>query len=283
MKISDCITQRTSRRSFDGNALGEEHHRLLKDFITTQTDNPFKVKVRMALVDLKDPVVMVKLGTYGIVSGARTFMVGAVERAESDMECFGYNFERAVLYAQSLGLGTCWLGGTFTRGNFAKVMGVSMYEVVPCISPVGYPREKHSMKESLMRFFAGSQNRRPWPEIFFDHDFFTPLTEEQAGAYKDVLAMVRLAPSSTNKQPWRVVKSRDDGSFHFYVQHAGKAVAGIFGFDLQKVDLGIAMYHFEAVAREKGLAGHWVREKPDIKIPAGQGDTLEYLFSWKVS
>ena len=32
--------------------------------------------------------------------------------------------------------------------------------------------------------------------------------------------------------------------------------------DLQRVDMGIAMCHFELAARERGLAGRWVVEQP---------------------
>ena len=138
------------------------------------------------------------------------------------------------------------------------------------------------MRDTLTRYFAGSRNRKPWPELFFDNGWESSLTEAGAGEYKDVLNLMRLAPSASNKQPWRIVKSSSDNEFHFYVRHAGQAITGIFGFDMQKIDLGIAMYHFEAAAREKGLNGHWVQEKPAVKIPAGQENLLEYLFSWKV-
>jgi hypothetical protein len=279
MTIKECIVERTSQRSYLNIPLRREHRKQLEEFIAQHTDNPFNVNVRMKVVDHKSPAHKVKLGTYGVISGARTFIAGAMERTGNDMEGFGYCFERVVLFAQGLGLGTCWLGGTFSRGAFAQVMDLRENEIVPCVSPVGYPREKRTLRDTFTRYFAGSKNRKPWTEIFFNGNFQTALTAEAAGAYQDVLEMVRLAPSASNKQPWRILRNED--GFNFYLQHAGKALSAIFGFDMQKIDLGIAMYHFEAMAREKGLPGQWKQEPPGIKALDGQEKSLEYLFSWK--
>jgi hypothetical protein len=48
--------------------------------------------------------------------------------------------------------------------------------------------------------------------------------------------------------------------------------------DLQRVDMGIAMCHFELTAREAGLSGEWLRAEPDIEKP----DSLtEYVVTWR--
>ena len=52
---------------------------------------------------------------------------------------------------------------------------------------------------------------------------------------------MRWAPSSVNKQPWRVVM--DGNQAHFY-EKKSKGYVDATGWDLQKVDLGIALYHF---------------------------------------
>jgi nitroreductase len=279
MTIAECIRQRTSQRSYQPTPLRGEHRHLLEDYIAAHTDNPFHVDVRIKLIDLDGPLRATKLGTYGIISGATTFLAGAAKRGPNDMVGFGYCFEQVVLSAQSLGLGTCWLGGTFTRSAFAAAMTLQSSEILPCISPVGYPRKKRTLRDRVMRYFAGSKNRRPWQDIFFDNDFTVALTESQAGKYKPVLEMVRLTPSSTNRQPWRIVKTGN--GFHFYVLHTGKIATKALGFDMQKIDMGIALCHFDAVARELGLAGHWTQEQPALAVPAGQANSLEYLFSWK--
>ena len=48
--------------------------------------------------------------------------------------------------------------------------------------------------------------------------------------------------------------------------------------DLQRMDMGIAMCHFELTAREAGLKGEWVVKEPEIEKPDG---LTEYTVSWK--
>jgi len=49
--------------------------------------------------------------------------------------------------------------------------------------------------------------------------------------------------------------------------------------DLQRVDMGIAMCHFELTARSLGLHGQWTVEDPKLKIAEG----TEYTVSWIVN
>jgi hypothetical protein len=46
---------------------------------------------------------------------------------------------------------------------------------------------------------------------------------------------------------------------------------------MQRLDLGIAMCHFELTAREQGLKGHWMVSEPKLEKP----DALtEYTATW---
>ena len=65
---------------------------------------------------------------------------------------------------------------------------------------------------------------------------------------KTALEAVRLAPSAVNKQPWRVVVT--ENAAHFYEKKDKGYDNGTY--DLQKADLGIALYHFENQCREEG-------------------------------
>jgi len=60
--------------------------------------------------------------------------------------------------------------------------------------------------------------------------------------------MVRIAPSASNKQPWRIVKI--EGAWHFFLERTkGYGDGIIFKLlklaDIQRLDMGIAMCHFE--------------------------------------
>ena len=103
---------------------------------------------------------------------------------------------KLILYATSLELGTCWLGGTFKRSQFAELVALKKDEFIPAVTPIGYSADKRTFIDSAMRRIAGSDNRKPWNELFFDGSFDKPLKQEEAGQYADALEMVRLAPSA---------------------------------------------------------------------------------------
>ena len=212
-----------------------------------------------------------KLGTYGVISGANLYIIGVVDKAEKDEAEFGYLFEKIVLFATAQGLGTCWLGGTFKRSDFEQKAVLAENEYIPIVSPVGIKREKTRLLDIAMRAGAGSNKRKPWNELFFDKNEAAPLTEESAGEYKTVLEMVRLAPSASNKQPWRIVK--DENEYRFYICRTDGY--GMASYDLQKNDLGIAMCHFELAAKELGLKGAWVKIAPENKQ-----NEWEYVTTW---
>jgi hypothetical protein len=47
--------------------------------------------------------------------------------------------------------------------------------------------------------------------------------------------------------------------------------------DLQRLDMGIALCHFELTARQMGLAGQWAIDDPLKPVPGSQP---EYIASW---
>ena len=127
--------------------------------------------------------------------------------------------------------------------------------MMPCVSPLGYPAKKMSVRETLMRKGVKAGERKNDAEMFFDGDFSAPLTaaDEKIQA---ALEMVRLAPSAVNRQPWRVV--RIGSAYHFYLRHAKGYVSEATG-DLQKVDMGIALCHFMS-----GVEGKLLLEDPGL-------------------
>ena len=272
--ITDIIKERISIRSYKPQPLDDSLRTQLNNFIN-ELSGPFSAKVRFILVDSdklqKDNI---KLGTYGVISGASTFIISAVDNGDMNFEELGYEFEKLVLFAQSIGLGTCWLGGTFKKGEFAKAIQLKEDEILPTVSPIGYQSESKKILSSFIRFAAGSKNRKNWEEMFFNGNFNTKLSNEEAGEYLLPLEMTRLSPSASNKQPWRIVK--DGNNYHFYLSHT-KGYAKALGFDMQRIDIGIAMCHFELTSKELGLNGKWMKTKPSIKA---QEENIEYIISW---
>jgi hypothetical protein len=220
------------------------------------------------------------LGTYGFIKGAAGFIAGAVQHSPKDMEDYGYLMECIILYATDLGLGTCWLGGTFHKSNFAQKIVATEKEIVPAVTPVGYPTETRSTRDRVIRWGAGSKTRKPREELFFLESFDIPINDTDAGDYAVPLEMVRLGPSASNKQPWRIVKEKEKPIFHFYLQRSKgyeRNMKPLKAVDLQRLDMGIAMCHFELTALDLGLKGKWKKlTPPDFPLP----ERTEYIVSW---
>ena len=281
--IIEIIRQRSSWRKYEATPLRVEDRRRLDDYLPSLPPAPFTGLCRFRIVEAfkSDPAQARRLGTYGSIHGATTFIVGAVTRGHRDLELYGFQMENIILFATSLGLGTCWLGGTFNRSGFGQLIGIQDGETIPAVSPVGYAPVERSVRDRLVRWSANSKNRFDWDRLFFESTG-APLAQEQAGPYATVLEMVRLAPSASNKQPWRIFKESGRPIYHFFLERTtiynqmAKALTGE-GWDIQRLDMGIAVCHFERAAQALNLEGHW-----DVCPP--QGPTLskkmEYLISW---
>lgn len=302
--VSEIIQQRYSCRAYDKRSIAPEQAGCLAAFAAGIKAGPLGTALRFELaVALEDDGQALRgLGTYGLIRNPAGFIIGAAGPGEKNLEDFGYGMEAVVLHATSLGLGTCWLGGNFTRSSFARKIGAAKDEIVPVVAAMGYPVEGVRDRD-LLRKAAGSDRRLPWEALFFRsaadhsgqpaqpakasiskgaHGFGEPLSVEDTGPYAVPLAMVRLAPSASNRQPWRVVQ--DQGCYHFYLQRTPNYGRGTLPFtllglaDLQRVDMGIAMCHFELAARELGLEGQWVAGEPDLPK---SGETTEYVVTWR--
>lgn len=154
-------------------------------------------------------------------------------------------------------------------------MAVRKDEILPAVVSIGRPDLEKTREQIDM-----SRKRFDPEKLFFSGNFTHPLTYSEVGDFAFPLEMVRLAPSAKNYQPWRVVKA--GSNWHFYLQRTRSyremvmpAITGIA--DLQRLDMGIAMSHFELAAREAGLTGRWQVEDPGIEKT---GKLMEYSVSW---
>ncbi|MDR1938102.1 MAG: hypothetical protein LBQ73_06365 [Tannerellaceae bacterium] len=264
MSVIESILQRRSVRSYTGEPLSKEHVERIEACIGS-LKAPFGARARVGLIHTDTPAGKVKLGTYGVIGGARDFLVLAYEEGALAEEGAAYLFEQVVLFCTSLGLGTCWLGGSFSRKDFGKQLGPKPGERLRIVSPVGYPSDRKRFWESFIGADGNHTSRKPFGTHFFSGNFETPLTEEGAGIYRRPLEMVRIAPSANNSQPWRVLL--EDGALHFYHRKS------LGGFDA--IDSGIALSHFGESCRELSIAG---RFEPLGSAPRHKDAT--YSVSW---
>jgi hypothetical protein len=71
----------------------------LTDFIE-KTKVEAKIRVQFKLINTND--IAGKLGTYGIISDAKSFIVGILDKEEKDAVEFGYLFEKIILFATDM-------------------------------------------------------------------------------------------------------------------------------------------------------------------------------------
>ncbi len=262
------IKARRSVRTFDGRTLDENTKETLSSY-WEEIRNPFEIPVEFRFLDAKE-----KGLSCPVVSGTNLYVGGKIKNVLNASVAFGYSFEVFVLLAQSLGLGTVWLGGTMNRAAYEEAMELGEDEMMPCASPIGYTAKKMSMRENMMRKAIKADERLAFEELFFDNTFDRPLTKEKAERLFTPLEMVRFAPSAVNKQPWRVVVT--DNMVHFYLKRS-KGFGKEGKLDMQMIDMGIALCHFALTAKECGLKIEFMQN--DSKKLSSD---MEYIASYKI-
>lgn len=160
----------------------------------------------------------------------------------------GYLGEAFVLECTAMGLGTCWLGGSFRRRAAEQAIKPAAGERIVCITPIGQPGEPFTQRP-----------RRSLRQI-------TGLTQEELTALPEwqqrALECARVAPSAANGQPW-AFQVRDE---RITIRMTGT------NFGYGPLDNGIAMLHLELGAAHAGVAGKFeTRPNGATFVPAAYG------------
>lgn len=272
--IKTLISTRRSIRTYDGQPLDPTRKAFLESLLT-RTDNPFGARVSFHLLEGTEDLDGRSLGTYGIITGAVGYIGALVEEGPLALEGLGYALENLILSLWDQGIGTCWMGGTFRRSQFERTFKIGRDQLFPAISPYGFPKEQRSLTDHLLRFASQGDKRKPWEELFFQGTPAHPLTQEMGSPLRTALEMVRLGPSASNKQPWRILLL--DNLLHFYEAHTpgyGKA----FPYDIQGLDLGIGACHLERTLSEEGIQGKWLVQEPVLQdLPLNWSYAFSYI------
>ncbi len=261
-EMLDLVRKRRSVRTYDGRPLSEEDMATIRSF-AKMADNPFGLPMEFRFLKGKENGL-----NCPVVVGTDLYLGAKMKRVPEFEEAYGYSFEKLIMFLESLNIGTVWVGGTMNRDAFEKAIELAEDEVMPCMTPLGYTADQMALREKMMRKGVKADKRKDFSELFFCGDFDSPLTDEKAAELGwelgDALEMVQWAPSAVNKQPWRLVF--EEGKVHFFEKQDKGYVNHATG-DLQRIDVGIAMYHFEMAMEEIGTEITWVKEKPEILLP----------------
>ena len=168
-----------------------------------------------ALVAQKDPVEEEKLGYYG---------------------------ERLVLFAEMMGLSTCWVASTYDRATTRVELAEG--EVLHDVIPIGYAPAKFPFKQRTIRASIRARSKA------LDDLYRGPVPLGEAPDWiQACVDAVWKGPSAINEQPVVFVQDEVDGPVRAELVRVKTG--------MEYTDLGIAKYHFAVVAEACGLAGTW--------------------------
>jgi nitroreductase len=256
----DAIAVRTSQRRYTPTPLPDAAAARLRAFGAADGSSP---DARLTLIDSDvDHLFTGVFGSYGAVAGAP--LAAAFVGREGCEGAVGYLGEAFVLEATTLGLGTCWIAGSFDKQRAGGVLALAPGERVMALTPVGKPVERRPRGERLMRRAMKASGRLPLATI-------APGIEAAAGGEaaggnaaggaswpvwaRTAVAAARLAPSGANRQPWRF---RYDGD-GLVLTRAAKL------YWTAPLDFGIARLHVELGAAREGVSGVWQPlAEPDV-------------------
>lgn len=153
------------------------------------------------------------LAHYGKFSGVKNYVAVVGKKSEDLDETCGYYGEKLVLYAQTLGLNTCWVGLTYSKVKDAFVLedGEKLY----CVISIGYGTTQ-GIPHKSKPFEKVTKTGRDIPDWF-----------------REGVKAALLAPTAVNQQ-----------KFTFILEDKKVTAKPGMGF-YSKMDLGIVKYHFE--------------------------------------
>lgn len=250
--IKKIISERVSVRTFDPDKSVPADVIGMMRSAVTDANSPFggEFTIKLAEFQLKGPQ---SPGTYGTISGASWYLLMGIADDELSALSAGYAMERVVLRATELGLGSCWIALTFKKDDFEREVKMPDGETLRIISPLGYAAPKRRLLERMTRAVIRSSSRRSMNELFSFGRWGNDVPEDNK--FFQPLALMRLAPSAKNTQPWRALVEGENVWF-YYVK---KSEASL-------LDVGIGLCHFDLTLHSEGVEGEWSFSK-DVSFP----------------
>ena len=158
--------------------------------------------------------------SYGKFQNVSNYIAIIAPKGNDGSVIAGYYGEKLVLLIQSLGMNTCWVGGTFKKVKDVYAIGTG--EELKCVISLGYGATQGKQHPQKKTFADVAQAQEPVPEWF-----------------KKGVESALLAPTAVNQQKFK------------FILHDGNRVEAVAKFSLigySHLDLGIAKYHFEVGA-----------------------------------
>ena len=239
MDIIEAIEKRVSCRAYEQRAIEQEIIDTLQGEIERINDES---GLNFQLYGPREDGTAIDLSAK-MFAGNPPWYAALVGRDDPvEKEKLGYFGERLVLLAETLGLATCWVAGTYDRES-ARVQ-LAEGEVLHSVVPLGYAPAKMPLKQRMIR--SGIRGRSKDQADLYRGP--APLAQAPEWVQACVDAVWK-GPSAINEQP--VVFTQETPEAPVRAELA-RVKTG-----MEHIDLGIAKYHFEVVARACGVEGAW--------------------------
>ena len=220
MTIREAIEARHSVRAYRNQPLAEEVVRALEEKIE-ELNREGSLHIQLVVNEPK--AFQGLLARYGRFRGVNNYVVMAGQKADDLDERVGYYGEHLVLFAQTLGLNTCWVGLSYSKVPGTYVLDEG--EKVACYISIGYGETQgvgHKIK--TIRQVSNASDTTP--------SWFTNGVEAAL-----------LAPTAVNQQKFLFDYLGMENGHHMVLAKRGFSLIGY-----TEMDLGIAKYHFEVGA-----------------------------------
>lgn len=216
--LLEAIRRRHSVRRYTDRPLDTDTVELLQTKIAEMNAAG---NLHMQLV-VDEPKAFSGMLAYGQFSGVRNYIVVAGRKDDTFDERVGYYGEKLVLYAQLLGLNTCWAGLSYRKVKDTYELDGG--EKISCYIAIGYGENQgRSHKIKSVDEVSNAGNDTPsW--------------------FVEGVEAALLAPTAVNQQKFRFeyLPPQQPGE---KARVLAKRTFSVVGYT--KIDLGIAKYHFE--------------------------------------
>ena len=217
MTLQEAIQARHSVRAYTGRPLTDEDAQALQEKIEELNRIG---QLHIQLIRNEPKAFLGPFARYGKFRNVTDYLVMAGVKADDLDDRIGYYGEQLVLFAQTIGLNTCWVGLSYTKVPDTYVLNEG--EVIQAYISIGYG-ETQGVSHKIKRIDQVSNVSDSTPEWF-----------------RRGVEAALLAPTAINQQKF---------SFEFVGNTDGlPQVRAKKGFSLvgyTHMDLGIAKYHFE--------------------------------------
>ena len=248
MNLKEAVGTRISRRAYTGVPIEKSKREIIESLIE-KINNTTELKIE--LLDNGADMVSGMKG-YGFFKGVKEVIVikGDITSKEA-LEKAGYFGELIILEAEKLNLGTCWVGGTYSKK--AETLRCDNGESVFSLITIGNAVKEKTTKEKFIR----SMIHRKSKSIEDMSDCDTDMPEW----FRTGMEGIVRAPSALNAQKTKVSYKN------------GEVTIGIeYNRSFDMVDFGICKLHFEVLCGgrfETGNESKWDKE--------GSAEYLKYV------